>query len=98
MGTKIHVALSPEKIQVVTLSPSNNVDMKEFDILYKESDWRNVNYIIADKGYDYSAVRQQITNARKIAVISRRKVALCPGVRDKERYKTRSAIERFSGK
>jgi hypothetical protein len=68
--------------------------MQEFDMLCKQSDWRNVGYIIADKTYHYSAVRQQITNAGKITVIPRRKGALCPGVRDK----TRSVIERFFGK
>lgn len=39
-----------------------------------------------------------MTSAGKAAVISRRKGAIYPGVRDKERYKTRSAIERFFGK
>lgn len=98
MGTKIHVALSSEKIQGATLSASNHVDMKEFNTLWNQADWRNINYLIADKGYDYSAVRQKILKAGKVAVIPRRKGSLCPGVRDKERYKTRSAIERFFGK
>ncbi len=31
------------------------------------------------------------------AVIPPKKGAICPGVRDKERYKTRAAIERFFG-
>ena len=72
--------------------------MKEFDNLWHQSDWKNIEYIIADKGYDYLAVRQQITKVGKTAVIPRRNNAIFPGVRDKERYKTRSAIERFFGK
>lgn len=98
MGTKIHVALSPDKIQGACLSASNQVDMKEFATLWRQADWRGIQYIIADKGYDYSAVRTQITAAGKTPVIPRRAGAICPGVRDKERYKTRSAIERFFGK
>jgi hypothetical protein len=42
-------------------------------------------------------VRNQITTAGKTAVIPRKKGALYPGVRDKQRYKTRSSIERFFG-
>ena len=98
MGTKIHVALSAEKIQGACLSASNIVDMKEFTVLWQKCDWRGINYIIADKGYDYSAVRNQIRAVGKTPVIPRRKGAICPGVHDKDRYKTRSAIERFFGK
>jgi transposase len=92
------VALSPEKIQGAWLSASNEVDMNEFASLWRQSDWRGINYVIADKGYDCGKVRTQITVAGKTAVIPRKKGALYPGVRDKERYKTRSAIERFFGK
>ncbi|MCW8422197.1 transposase [Legionella sp. PATHC032] len=53
---------------------------------------------MADKGYDCGKVRSQINSTGKTAVIPRKKGAICPGVRDKERYKTRSAIERFFGK
>ena len=98
MGTKIHVALSPEKIHGACLSASNQVDMNEFSALWKQSDWRGIQYVIADKGYDCGKVRQRITSEGKTAVIPRRKGAIYPGVRDKERYKTRSAIERFFGK
>jgi transposase len=52
-------------------------------------------YIIADKGYDYGEVRGLIRDSNKIPVIPRRQNAICPGVQDKERYATRSAIERF---
>ena len=55
-------------------------------------------YVIADKGYDYSLVGHLIRSAHKTPVIPRRQGVICPGVQDKERYKTRSAIERFFGK
>ena len=51
--------------------------------------------VIADKGYDYYAVRHPIREAGKTPVIPRRKGAFCPGVQDKDRYTTRSAIEHF---
>lgn len=69
--------------------------MKVFPELWKKGDWDSVNYIIADKGYDYSEVRNLIKESKKIPVIPRRENAICPGVQDKERYATRSAIERF---
>ncbi|HAT6309686.1 TPA: transposase [Legionella pneumophila] len=72
--------------------------MNEFSELWKQSDWRGIQYVIGDKGYDCGKVRQLITGTGKTAVIPRRKGAIYPGVRDKERYKTRSAIERFFGK
>lgn len=72
--------------------------MKEFSSLWQKADWRSIQYIIADKGYDYSVVRNHIIAAGKTPVIPRRKGAVCPGVHDKVRYKTRSAIERFFGK
>ena len=62
---------------------------------WNQCDWRGVQYFVADKGYDYSVVRNQIIASGNTFVIPRRKWAFCPGVRDKERYKTRSAIEWF---
>jgi hypothetical protein len=98
VGTKIHVALSPEKIQGACLSANNQVDLNELASLWRQSNWHGINYIVADKGYDCGKVRTPITAAGKTAVIPRKKDALYPGVRDKERYKTHCAIERFFGK
>ena len=55
-------------------------------------------YVIANKGYDFYDVRVLIVNSQKIPVIPRRSGAASPGIYDKERYKTRSAIERFFGR
>ena len=68
--------------------------MKAFALLWEQADWRGIEYLIADKGYNYAAVRKLIREAGKIAVIPRRSNAFIPGVRDSVRYKTRSAIER----
>ena len=69
-----------------------------FALLFKQAYWRGIQYIVADKGYDYGKVRQPIREAGKTPVIPRRRNAFVPGVQDKERYKTRSAIERFFAK
>ncbi|CCD09561.1 hypothetical protein [Legionella pneumophila] len=77
------------------LSANKTIDMKEFTVFWQKCDWQGINYIVANKGYDYSAVRNQICTADRIPVIPRKKGAICPVVRDKEGYKTRSAIERL---
>jgi transposase len=74
------------------------VDGNVFNKLFKRADWRAIQYIVADKGYDYAKVRQPIGQAGKTPVIPRRNNAFIPGVQDKARYKTRSAIERFFAK
>lgn len=38
--------------------------MNEFKALWQHSDWRGVQYIIADKGYDCGKVRNQISTMR----------------------------------
>lgn len=72
--------------------------MKVFPTLWEKGNWEGIVYVIADKGYDYSLVRTLIRDAYKTPVIPRRQGAIYPGVMDKERYKSRSAIERFFGK
>ena len=74
---------------------AQEADMKAFARLWLLGDWRGINHVVADKGYDFSAVRVPIREAGKKPVIPRRKNAFIPGVQDTERYKTRSAIERF---
>ena len=57
-------------------------------------------YVMADKGYDYSAVRTPIKKAKRTPVIPKRANAIFPGLQDiyKPYYRTRSAIERFFGR
>ena len=93
-GTKIHLALSETKVQGACLSGDLNVFLK----LLKGADWRNINHLVADKGYDCTEVRIAIRKLGKTPVIPRKSNAIFPGVQDKVRYKTRSAIERFFGK
>lgn len=49
-------------------------------------------------GVRFYEIRKGLRDAGKTPIIPRRGGAICPGVRDKERYKTRSNIERFFGK
>ena len=72
--------------------------MKIFSQLWSLGNWEGVTYVIAHKGYDFYEVRKAIRDAGKIPVIPRRQTAVCPGVQDKERYKTRISIEHFFGK
>ena len=95
MGSKLHLGLSATKVQGACLSAAQEVDMKVFPRLFKDANWQGIQYIVADKGYDFAAVRNLIQVAEKIAVIPRRANAFIPGVRDHKRYKTRLAIERF---
>lgn len=56
--------------------------------------------MIADKEYDFSEVGTLIHNSGKSPVIPLCASAVCLELReeDKEKYKTRNAIERFFGK
>ena len=70
------------------------MDMKVFSKLWELGKWSEIQYVIADKGYDYFAVRTLIKKAEKTPVIPRRANAIFPGLQDiyKPYYTTRSAI------
>lgn len=97
MSTKLHVGLSEGYLCGACLSEGQRTDMKVFPKLWKAGNWEPFKYVVADKGYDYYDVHSVLREADKIPVIPRRRNALFPGVQDKERYATRSAIERFFG-
>ena len=100
LSTKLHLALSIGGIQSACLSEGQRVDMKIFSKLWELGEWSETQYVIADKGYDYSVVRTTIKKAKKIPIIPRRANAIFPGLPDvyKPYYHTRSAIERFFGR
>ena len=100
MSTKIHVGLSPGFIRAACLSEGQRTDMKVFPQLWETGDWKGVQRAIADKGYDFYAVRSLMRKAPIQPVIPRKKGAVCPGLPPelKELYKTRFAIEHFFGK
>lgn len=100
LSTKLHLALSVGGVQSACLSEGQRVDMKVFPKLWELGDWSGIQYVIADKGYDYSMVRAPIREAKKIPVIPRRANAICPGLKEiyKPYYRTRFSIERFFGR
>ena len=100
LSTKIHLALSTGGMQSACLSEGQRVDMKAFSRLWELGEWSGIQYVIADKGYDYFAVRTPIKKAGKIPIIPRRSNAIRTGLQDiyKPYYHTRSAIERFFGR
>ena len=49
--------------------------------------------MIADKGYDFYLVRRLIREEEKYPIIPKREGAVCPGLRGKQKYQTRFAIE-----
>ena len=50
-----------------------------FNELSARGNWDAIVHVVADKGYDCSAVRDLIKKQGKIPVIPRRKGAICPG-------------------
>jgi transposase len=92
------LGLSPGFIHGACLSEGQRTDMKVFPKLWAEGNWEGIVYVIADPGYDFYDVRKPLKDTGRQPVIPRRKGAICPGVRDKQRYQTRSNIERFFGK
>lgn len=74
--------------------------MKVFPKLWKLGNWSGIQYVIADKGYDYFSVRDPIRKSGKVPVIPRRANAVVPGLQEiyKPYYRTRSSIERFFGR
>ena len=97
---KTAFSFSTGGIQSACLSEGQRVDMKVFSRLWELGKWSGIRYVIADKGYDYSAVHTPIKKAKRIPVIPRRANAIFPGLQDiyKPYYRTRSAIERFFGR
>ncbi len=53
--------------------------MKIFPKPWQLGDWSGIKYMIADKGYDYAAVRIPIKKAEKIPVIPRKVNAIFSG-------------------
>ena len=65
LSTKLHLALSIGGVQSACLSEGQRVDMKIFSKLWELGEWSETQYVIADKGYDYSVVRTTIKKAKK---------------------------------
>ena len=51
-----------------------------------------------NKVYDFYLVQRLIREEGKYPIIPKREGAICPGVRDKQKYQTHFAIEHFFGR
>lgn len=74
--------------------------MKVFPTLWAGGDWKDIHFLIADKGYDFYDVKKHIRDAGKEPIIPRRKNALFSGLPPhlKEKYRSRFAFEHFFSK
>lgn len=79
-STKIHVGLSKNYLHGVCLSGGERVDIKIFPTLWAGGNWKDIHFVIADKGYDFYDVRKHIRDARKEPIIPRRKKMRFPQV------------------
>jgi hypothetical protein len=100
MSTKIHVGLSTNYLHGVALSEGQRVDMKAFPVLWNQGDWKDIHFIVADKGYDYYDVKKCIYDAGKQPIIPRRRNAFYSGVlpQYQDKYHSRYAVEHFFAK
>jgi transposase len=86
------------------LFPSQRQDCRTIHDMWQEWDWKNIKYVVADKGYDSVSIREFIKSKQAIPVIPRRKKLILPdGVAlknayDTTIYKERHLIERLFGR
>jgi transposase len=100
MSTKIHIGLSTNYLHGACLSEGQRVDMKVFPTLWASGDWKDVNFVVADKGYDVYQVVKLIRDTGRQPIIPRRRNALFEGVlpQFEAKYRSRFAIEHFFSK
>jgi len=67
--------------------------MTVFNELWARGNWDTIVHVVADKGYDCYSVRSHQKTGKNTHYPQ--KWAICPGVSDRERYKTRHTVERF---
>lgn len=69
--------------------------MVVFPDLCKNLPWTNLKYVIADKGYETSAVKSLIRHLKATPVIPPKANRVFPETYDKKLYRTRCKIEHF---
>jgi len=101
----MHIAVSEHSIVACKLFPAQRQDCKSFEELEQELPWNQIKYLVADKGYDTSRVRNIIKSHRVTPVIPFKGVYLPEDSKltpkdfyDAKIYKKRSFIERFFGR
>ncbi len=101
----MHVAISNNAFVAGKLFPAQRQDCKSFEELQKELPWNNIKYLVADKGYNTSNVRNIIKSYGAIPVIPFKGVYLPEESKltpedfyEVKLYKKRNIIERFFGR
>ncbi|MBS4168125.1 hypothetical protein PARA125_000757 [Parachlamydia sp. AcF125] len=89
------MALSPYGYVNFVLSEGQRQDVKVFPTLCKDFPWKKMKFIIADKGYTSSEVKQLIRSNQYQEVIPPKVNRCFPNKYDKQLYKTRVKIEHF---
>ena len=101
----MHVAISNNSVIACKLFPAQRQDCKSFEELEQELPWEKIKYLVADKGYDTSNVRNTIKSHGAIPVIQFKGVYLPRNSKltpedfyNLNLYRKRNIIERFFGK
>jgi len=101
----MHVAISNNSVIACKLFPAQRQDCKSFEELEQELPWNKIKYLVADKGYDTSNVRNIIKSYGVTPVIPFKGVYLPEGSEltpedfyDVKLYKKRNIIERLFGR
>ena len=101
----MHIAITNHSVVACKLFPAQRQDCKSFEDLKNELPWDKIKYLVADKGYDTSNVRNIIKSHGSTAVIPFKGIYLPRDSKltpkdfyDVELYKKRNIIERFFGR
>jgi transposase len=79
------------------LTPGQAHDVQGFGPLFRMISDR-IQALLADRGYDADAIREEIAKADIEAVIPARKGRRAPAAHDREKYKLRNLVERLFNK
>ncbi len=79
------------------LTPSQAHDVEGFAPLFRMIEDR-IDALLADRGYDANAIRQEIEPAGVEAVIPAKGKRCCPAQHDRIKYQWRNLIERLFNK
>ena len=101
----MHVAISNNSVVACKLFPSQRQDCKSFEGLESRLPWDKIKYLVADKGYDTTNVRNIIKSHGAIPVIPFKGIYLqkdsnltTDNFYGIKLYKKRHIIERFFGR
>lgn len=101
----MHIAISENACINCKLFPAQRQDCKTVETLWRDWDWEQIKFVVADKGYDTGAVRDFIKAQKATPVIPYKGVYLPPDSNltpddflDTKLYRKRHIIERFFGR